>query len=130
MLANNRMTYNSVLITCFNNRSNQYTCDNLAGYNDHLQENPNMVEDIGKYGQQIKPVFDIDAYDSDINISEITADINKVFPNKPIYYAKRDPREYKGKMKYSYRFYVDGVRTSSKTLKQLLIDNGFDKNKI
>ena len=130
MLANNRMTYNSVLITCFNNRSNQYTCDNVAGYNNHLEENPNMVEDIGKYGQQIKPVFDIDAYDSDIIMNEVIADINKVFPNKSIYYAKRDPREYKGKMKYSYCFYVDGVRITSKNLKALLISNGFDKNKI
>ncbi len=32
--------------------------------------------------------------------------------------------------KYSYRFYVDGVRIISKNLKQLLIKNGFDKNPI
>ena len=55
-------------------------------------------------------------------MNEVIADINKVFPDKSIYYAKRDPREYKGKMKYSYRFYVDGVRITSKNLKALLMD--------
>jgi len=98
------MTQNSVLITCFNNRSSCYMCDNIDGYKAHLKSNPNMVEDIGKYGQQIKPVFDIDAYEKDIIVSEITADFNKLFPDKPVYYAKREPREYKGKIKYSYRF--------------------------
>ena len=33
-------------------------------------------------------------------------------------------------MKYSYRFYVDGVHIISKNLKKLLIKNGFDKNPI
>ncbi len=89
-----------------------------------------MVEDIGKYGQQIKPVFDIDAYEYDIIVSEIIADINKLFSDKPDYYAKREPREYKGKIKYSYRFYVDKVKITSKRLKQLLITNGFDKLKL
>ena len=33
-------------------------------------------------------------------------------------------------MKYSYRFYLQGVRITSKNIKQLLINNGFDKNPI
>jgi hypothetical protein len=37
-----------------------------------------------------KPVLDVDAYETDPYISEIIADINKVFPDKPVYYDKRD----------------------------------------
>ena len=134
MLVNNRtnknMNFNYVIITYWNDRTSKYTCDNIEGYNKHLAKNADMCELIGGTYQQIKPVLDVDAYETDPKISEIIADINKVFPNKPVYYAKRDPREYKGKMKYSYRFYVDGVRIISKNLKKLLIKNGFDKNPI
>ena len=103
------MLFKKVLITNFKDRSFRFECDSIEEYNKYLKTHPDMAEIIGGFGQQIKPVFDIDAYDSDINMNEVIADINKVFPNKSIYCAKRDPREYKGKMKYSYRFYVDGV---------------------
>jgi hypothetical protein len=33
-------------------------------------------------------------------------------------------------MKYSYRFYVDGVKTTSSQIKQLALRNGLDRNKI
>jgi len=89
-----------------------------------------MCELIGGTYQQIKPVLDVDAYETDPNIDDILADINKVFPNKSVYYAERKPRKYKIRIKYSYCFYVDGVRIIAKNLKKLLIKNGFDKNPI
>ena len=121
MLSNNSKMNNfkKVFITKFNDRGYKYECDNIEGYKKHLKENPNMAENIGEYGQQIKPIFDIDAYDTDPNIDEIILDINTLFPEKTVNYAKREPREYKGKMKYSYRFYVDGVRIIAKNLKKL-----------
>ena len=135
MLSNNRMnskqTFNTTIITDIYDRCSKYECDNVKGYKQHLKENPNMVELIGAYGQQIKPVFDVDAYNEDIDISSVIAKINGLFPGKNVYYAKREPREYKKHgMKYSYRFYVDGVRINYKTLKTLLTDNGFDKIKM
>jgi len=122
--------FNKVFITKWNDRNDRYECDNIEGYKQHLKQNPDMVENIGEYNQQIKPIFDIDAYDTDPDINSIITDINKIFPNKPVKYAKRDPREFKGKNKYSYRFYVQDVRITSKNLKALLIENGFDKKTI
>ena len=126
----NTQECNKVLITKFNDRTSKYMCDNEKGYKQYLKENPDMCENIGEYGQQIKPVFDVDAYEAEPDVNEIIADINKIFPGKSVNYAKREPRDYKGKMKYSYRFYVDGVRITSKNLKALLIENEFNKNPI
>lgn len=135
MLSNSRMTnkqtFNTTIITDIFDRYSKYECDNIKGYKQHLKTNPNMVELIGGYGQQIKPVFDVDAYNNDIDINAVISKINEVFPEKDVYYAKREPREYKDKgLKYSYRLYVDGVRINYKNLKSLLIENGFDKIKI
>jgi hypothetical protein len=94
-----------------------------------LNENPLMCEVIGEYGQQVKPCFDVDAYNEDIDIDEIKAKINVMFPEKEIYIAKREPRQYKDKgLKYSYRLYVDGVRMTTKNLKQYIIDSGFGES--
>ena len=135
MLSNNRMnskqTFKTTIITDIYERCSKYECDNVKGYKQHLKENPNMVEVIGAYGQQIKPVFDVDAYNDDIDLSSVISKINELFPGKDVYHAKREPREYKKYgMKYSYRFYVDGVRINYKNLKTLLIDNGFDQIKM
>ena len=111
----NTQEFNKVLITKFNDRTSKYMCDNEKGYKQYLKENQDMCENIGEYGQQIKPVFDVDAYEVEPDINEIIADINKIFPGKSVNYAKREPRDYKGKMKFSYRFYVDDVRITSKT---------------
>ena len=90
-----------------------------------------MVEEIGKYSQQIKPVFDIDAYEIEPDINKVKEDINKIFPNKIIHFAKREPREFKNKgVKYSYRAYVDGVRITSKNLKNLCLKYGLNNNHI
>ena len=45
-------------------------------------------------------------------------------------YAEREPREFKGKFKYSYRLYVLNVRITSKNIKTLLIENGLNNNPI
>ena len=98
MLKYNNMTnsFNKVFITNIRNRTERYECNNIEGYKSHLKESPNMVECIGEYSQQIKPVFDIDAYDAipDINSILVIADINKIFPDKPVEYAERKPREF------------------------------------
>jgi len=122
--------FNKVLITNIHDRTSRYECNNIEGYKKHLCTNPNMVEIIGEYDQQIKPIFDIDAYDAKPDINSIITDINKLFPNKPVKYAEREPREYKGKMKFSYRFYVLDVRITSKNLKQLIINNSLNTNSI
>ena len=41
-----------------------------------------MIEVIGEYGQQIKPMFDIDAYGNDINIIDVKKQSNILFPDK------------------------------------------------
>ena len=123
-------TYNSVIITKFNDRLSRYICNNEVGYRKYLKDEPDMAEVIGEYKQQIKPTLDVDAYIKDIDVSEVITDINKIFPDKPVKYAKRDPRETKKGLKYSYRFYVQDVRITSKNLKNLLVKNEFDKNEI
>ena len=119
MLFNNRtnknMKFNYVLIFYWNDRTSKYICDNVEGYNKHLSKYADMCELIGGTYQQTKPVFDVDAYETDPNIDEILADINKVFPDKSVYYAKREPREYKGRMKFSYRFMLMVSVSSPKT---------------
>ena len=74
---------------------------------------------VGLENQQVKPYFDIDAYDTDIDIESVKNDIHKMFPEKPIYHAMREPREYNGKTKYSHRFYVGNVRISNYDIKNL-----------
>jgi hypothetical protein len=96
----------------------------------HLKNNPAMCEVIGEYKQYIKPVFDVDAYKNDIDIDAVKTDINMLFPNKSINYAKRESRETKKGIKYSYRFYVDGVKIYSSQIKQLLIDHKLNENPI
>ena len=122
--------FNKVFITNIHDRTSRYECDNIEGYKKHLKTNLNMVVVIGEYNQQIKPIFDIDAYDTKPDINAIINDINKLFPNKLVKYAEREPREYKGKFKFSYRFYVMDVRITSKNLKQFIINNGLNNNSI
>ena len=43
-----------------------------------------MVEIIGEYGQQIKPAFDIDAYNNDIDTNTIIQDIQIIIPIQDI----------------------------------------------
>lgn len=122
------MTFQAIVITDWKDRISTYSCYTIEQYHQNLAENPCLCELIGRSAQQIKPVFDVDAYANDIDINEVISDIQKVFPNKKVNYCKKEAREYKNKgIKYSYHFYVDGVRISSKNLKALLIQNQFDK---
>lgn len=123
-------TFKTIHITKLFERDYKFNCDTIEGYTEELKKNPSMVENIGEYNQQIKPIFDVDAYGQDIDIDEVKKDINNIFPDKNIYYAKRDVRNTKKGDKYSYRFYVDGVRIQILNLKQLMLNNVFNKNPI
>ena len=120
----------NVVITNICDRQFKYICDNKTGYMNHLKTNPAMCEGIGEYKQYVKPVFDIDAYEIDIDIDVVKTDINMLFPNKSINYAKRESRDTKKGVKYSYRFYIDGVKIYSSQIKQLLIDHKLNENPI
>ncbi len=70
-----------------------------------------ICEIVGVDDLQVKPYFDIDAkieldksFDETI-IDDIETDIKKIC-NAEIYRSKREPREYDGKMKYSFRLYL------------------------
>ena len=123
--------YNKVIITDVFKRGFIYECNTEQDFKTYIQKNNDACESIGKKGQFIKPIFDIDAYGTDINVDDVKNDINQLYPNKTINYAKREPRnDAKKGMKYSYRFYVDGVKTTSSQIKQLALRNGLDRNKI
>ena len=112
-------TYNAVIITN-QARTYNYTCKSKEGYMEKLKNTADMPEMIGSYRQQVKPCFDVDAYNQDIDINEIIAKINVMFPNKKVNTAKREPRQYKDNgLKYSSRSYVDGVRMTIKNLKNI-----------
>ena len=120
--------FNKVIITNTFNRGLIYECKTEQEYKEYIKKNNDAVESIGKKGQFIKPVFDLDAYGTDINIDDFKADVKLLYPNKEVNVAKREPRnDGKKGMKYSYRFYVDGVKTTSWQVKQLLLRNGMDK---
>ena len=102
---------------------NLIICESPENYNQLLEnDKEGLCELIGGENQQIKPIIDIDQYNTDIDIEAFKADLNVIFPNKAIKSCKRPPRPYNGKMKYSYRIYVQGVRISYINLKQLLFD--------
>ena len=120
--------YNKVIITNTFKRGFIYECNTEQDFKEYIEKNNDAVESIGKKGQFIKPVFDIDAYGTDINVDDFKADVNLLYPNKDVNVATRGPRnDGKKGMKYSYRVYVDGVKTTSSQIKQLLLRNGMDK---
>jgi len=114
--------YNRVATCNYNTRDDIVYCDNLRDYNKLIKQNPLLTEIIGG-SDNIKPVFDIDAYETDINIDEVKSTINTIFPDKDIYFAKREPRieshNNKDVMKYSYRAYVQQVQISFSNMKYL-----------
>jgi len=86
---------------------------------EHIGARNNACEIIGELGQKIKPIFDFDSNEP-INIDEMTVKINKVFPNKKVNYAMREPRLKNEKMRYSVRGYVDGVMIKVCNLAELV----------
>jgi hypothetical protein len=123
--------FKKVIITNTFDRNIIFECETVEKYKEHIKVYNNAVESIGLKGQQIKPVFDLDVYDNDIDINTFIDDIKPLYPNKDIYYASREPRPVKNKKeyrtKYSYRVYVDGVRTTSYQIKHLLLSKGIDR---
>ena len=124
--------YNSVQVTQLRNRNAKEYLSTLTDYNKYLKKyiDVPIAENVGLENQQVKPYFDIDAFNNDIDILSVKNDIQKLFPNKPIYYAKREPRETKKGLKFSYRFYVGKTRISSHNIKKLIISNGLNNNSI
>jgi hypothetical protein len=55
-----------------------------------LKNIADMPELIGSYGQQVNPCFDVNAYIQDIDIDEIIAKINVMFPNEKVNTAKKN----------------------------------------
>ena len=55
--------FNKVIITNTFNRGLIYECKTEQEYKEYIKKNNDAVESIGKKGQFIKPVFDLDAYD-------------------------------------------------------------------
>ena len=102
---------------------NLIICESPEEYNQLLEnDKEGLCELIGGKNQQIKPIIDIDQYNTDIDIEAFKTDLNEIFPNKEFKYCKRKPRPYNGKMKYSYRVYVQDVRISYINLKQLILE--------
>jgi hypothetical protein len=102
---------------------NLIICESPENYNQLLEnDKEGLCELIGGENQQIKPIIDIDQYNTDIDIEAFKTDLNVIFPNKEIKYCKRKPRPYNGRMKYSYRVYVQDVRISYINLKQLILE--------
>jgi len=114
--------YNRVATCNYTTRDDIVYCDNLRYYNELIKGNPLLTEIIGG-SDNIKPVFDIDAYENDIDINEVKSTINTIFPNKDIYFAKREPRieshNNKDVMKYSYRAYVQHTQISFLNMRYL-----------
>ncbi len=77
----NKQIYNSVIITN-KARTYNYTCGNVKDYLNEIKKTPNSPELIGSFRQQVKPCFDVDAYNQDVDVGEIVAKINILFPNK------------------------------------------------
>jgi len=98
-----------VLVPNLFDRKERRLCETEEEYTEMIYGYKYMTEVISDTEQYIKPVFDVDKYDNDIDIDSEINHISKLFPDKTINYAKREPREHNGKMKYSYRIYVNGV---------------------
>lgn len=113
--------FGKVIIVDLFDRTKKTTYDTEEAYMKAVKDCPYMGELIGGQGQYIKPVFDIDAYEQ-IDIEKEIERLQPVFQGKKINYAKREPREHNGKMKYSYRVYVDGCRIRSEYMKELFND--------
>ena len=65
---------------------------------------------------------EVDQELNSLDINALIADLNSIFPNKKVKCSNRKPRPYNGRMKYSYRVYVQDVRISYINLKKLLLE--------
>jgi hypothetical protein len=104
-------------------------------YKKFLEITDAPIELVGGTDQQVKPYFDCDPsfpknviFDETMFCVKIGAEIQKMFPGKPVYYKKRQAREKDGKIRYSIRFVVGQVRISNKNIKEIIKNHGFSKN--
>ena len=111
--------YGKVIVVDFYDKEDGVLIDNEKDYVDHIKKIDNACEMIGGENQLIKPIFDFDSYE-EIDIPLMTKKINKLFPNKIIHYAVREPRLKDSKMRYSARAYVDGVMITSSNIGYLV----------
>ncbi len=62
---------------------NLIICESPENYNQLLENDKDgLCELIGGENQQIKPIIDIDQYNTDIDIEAFKTDLNVIFPNK------------------------------------------------
>jgi hypothetical protein len=116
--------YDKVIAVDFYGKYDDVLIGTECDFIDHIGARNNACEIIGGENQLIKPIFDFDSYE-EIDIPLMTNKINKIFPNKIVNYATREPRLKDGKMRYSARAYVDGVMISYGNLAYLVKNSDF-----
>ena len=98
---------------------NMIICESPEHYNQLLENDKEGLCELISGKNQIKPIIDMD---QNCNVNAFINDLNEFFPNKDIKYCKRNPRPFTGKMKFSYRVYIQDVRISYLNLKKLLLE--------
>ena len=83
-----------------NQEYEEHFLTSLSQYESFLKKNKESIlaEYVGFKNQQVKPYFDVDAYENDIDVASVKNEINLLFPNKPIYYAKENQENIKIKV--------------------------------
>ena len=116
--------YDKVIAVDFYGKYDDVLIGTEYDFVDHIGVRNNACEIIGRENQMIKPIFDFDSY-TEIDIPLMTTKINKIFPNKIVNYATREPRLKDDKMRYSARAYVDEVMISYGHLAYLVKNSDF-----
>lgn len=106
--------FGKVLLTEIFNRAVVIKCETEEEYKKAIKSMVCPAEVIGGEDQYIKPIIDVDAYDNDIDVKFYIDKLKKIMKavlkeDFPIEYAYREPRMYNGKMKYSYRIYIQNL---------------------
>lgn len=121
-------TFGCVKVLPFFSRNEIIHITTETEYKKYLNDNQLAIEIIGATEQQIKPVFDVDSYDTPIDNDHIANVISDMFPNKPIYIARREPRHVEGKgLRYSEHICVGDVRITWRKLRDYIELKGYDK---
>ena len=123
----------------------EITCMKSAGkYKSFIQGLNAGIELVGGVNQQTKPYFDTDPIEhKSIKLNEVefcnkvVGEIKNMYKNKTVKCMKRPAfdddgnvlREKGGKVRYSFRFIVQGVRISCKNQKKILQQHGYVDDK-
>lgn len=124
--------FDKVILTELFNRSVIIECDTEEQYMNAIKKMKCPAEVIGGEDQYIKPIIDIDAYGTDIDIKANIKLLQKLLKavlkeDFTIKYAYREPRMYNDKMKYSYRLYIQNIRMKIANIKYLFESVRLDK---